>query len=479
MNRSSSLEGSILRTLMQQEQECTMGVSGWNIDVRLAKRDHRSFTLPVVRIKGWTKKHPEAPHVKAIVVDLKEQTFHVKTHTRQTRELMPPLPLTLNEILLDAALFSMKTEEVHTAIDQLSTASGAAAPVIASAGGRHSSLAAWYAEAREWIVAHYGVSYLAPRQRPIKTDRAGDLTLLPGRPAFTPKKMKKELDQACWRVYTRIWERALASQMTCAQVQRMSLDVVAGAGGRYLLHRQGEELLERGFLQALSLQKLGRSTAFFSKDHPLFHTGEELTLVEVLAQRRTKEPDYTISAIDLYRSRVALSPVSATDFRIALARLQEDGYLDQDESGVRLCSHGRQTAERMINTHAVQEDEANCPLCGKSLRLAQGPFGPFWGCSDYPRCRFTRSVHLKISCPLPGCGGWVVERQGKSGKRFYGCSRYPECTFISWEKPTPLLCPVCQQATLVEKVDENGEEILYCPKCRSSRLRNAKGVPKV
>lgn len=477
MNRSSSLEGSILQTLMQQEQERTIGLSGWNIDVRLAKRDHRSFTLPVVRIKGWTKKHSETPHVKAIVVDLKEQTFHVKTHTRQTRELVPPLPVTLNEILLDAALFSMKMEEVQSAIDQLSAASGTPAPVIALAGRRNSPLTAWYAEAREWIAAHYGVSYLAPRPRPIKSDRAGDLTLLPGHPACTPKKMKKELDQACWRVYTRIWERALASQMTCAQVQRMNLDVVAGAGGRYLLHRQGEELLERGFLQALSLQKLGRSTAFFSKDHPLFHSGEELTLVEVQVQRRTEEPDYAVSAIDLYRSRVALAPVSAADFRLALSHLQAEGYLDHDESGVRLCGHGRQAAERMISARAVQEDEATCPLCGKSLRLAQGPFGPFWGCSDFPRCRFTRSVHLKISCPLPGCGGWVVERQGKSGKRFYGCSRYPECSFISWEKPTLLLCPVCQQATLVEKMDENGEEIFYCSKCRSSRPRNAKGAP--
>ncbi|NLP09864.1 hypothetical protein GX408_05645 [bacterium] len=475
MNRSSSLESSILQTLRQQEQERTMGLPGWNIEVRLAKRDHRSFTLPVVRIKGWTKKHSEAPHIKAIVVDLKEQTFQVKTHTRQTRELLPPMPLTLNEILLDAVLFSIKTEEVQSAIDRMSAASGTPAPVIVLADRRHSPSTDWFAEAREWIVAHYGVSYLASSPRPIRADRAGDFVLLPGRPALTPKKMKKELDQVCWRVYSRIWERALTSQMTGAQVQRMNLEVVAGAGGRYLLHRQGEELLERGYLQALSLQKPGRSTAFLSKDHPLFQSGEELTLVEVLAQRRSEETNHAVSAIELYRSRAGLAPVSAVDFRLALSRLQAEGYLDHDESGIRLNDYGRQTAERLINDRAVQEDEADCPLCGKSLKLVQGPFGPFWGCSDFPRCRFTRSVHLKISCPLPGCGGWVVERQGKSGRRFYGCSRYPECTFISWEKPTDLLCPVCQRTMLVEKADDNGGVVLYCSTCRSSRPRNATG----
>ncbi|MBR4746486.1 MAG: DNA topoisomerase 3, partial [Desulfovibrio sp.] len=30
-----------------------------------------------------------------------------------------------------------------------------------------------------------------------------------------------------------------------------------------------------------------------------------------------------------------------------------------------------------------------CPRCGSELKLRQGKNGPFWGCSGYPRCRFT------------------------------------------------------------------------------------------
>lgn len=34
----------------------------------------------------------------------------------------------------------------------------------------------------------------------------------------------------------------------------------------------------------------------------------------------------------------------------------------------------------------------SCPKCGGELIRRKGRFGEFWGCSNYPGCRFTRSV---------------------------------------------------------------------------------------
>ena len=31
-----------------------------------------------------------------------------------------------------------------------------------------------------------------------------------------------------------------------------------------------------------------------------------------------------------------------------------------------------------------------CPRCGGRLVLRDGKYGDFYGCSNYPRCRFTR-----------------------------------------------------------------------------------------
>ena len=33
-----------------------------------------------------------------------------------------------------------------------------------------------------------------------------------------------------------------------------------------------------------------------------------------------------------------------------------------------------------------------CPRCGQTLRKRSGRFGPFLGCSAYPRCRYTKAV---------------------------------------------------------------------------------------
>lgn len=39
----------------------------------------------------------------------------------------------------------------------------------------------------------------------------------------------------------------------------------------------------------------------------------------------------------------------------------------------------------------IQNIKTKCPLCGSDLVLRNGKYGWFWGCTAYPRCRFTRS----------------------------------------------------------------------------------------
>ncbi len=32
-----------------------------------------------------------------------------------------------------------------------------------------------------------------------------------------------------------------------------------------------------------------------------------------------------------------------------------------------------------------------CPTCGRYLRMIDGKYGEFWGCTGYPNCHYTRS----------------------------------------------------------------------------------------
>ena len=52
-----------------------------------------------------------------------------------------------------------------------------------------------------------------------------------------------------------------------------------------------------------------------------------------------------------------------------------------------------------------------------------------------------------IDAPCPECGGRMVERMSRKGRRFYGCEHYPECDFTSWDRPLNIKCPVCGGCT--------------------------------
>ncbi len=41
---------------------------------------------------------------------------------------------------------------------------------------------------------------------------------------------------------------------------------------------------------------------------------------------------------------------------------------------------------------AALEANPTCPKCGQKLQRRNGKFGPFWGCSAYPKCTYTANI---------------------------------------------------------------------------------------
>lgn len=79
-----------------------------------------------------------------------------------------------------------------------------------------------------------------------------------------------------------------------------------------------------------------------------------------------------------------------------------------------------------------------CPLCGSKMDIRHGKFGAFLGCSNYPTCKGIVNLPKKEdalpqempSCPAIGCDGKIVLRRGMYGKAFFSCSNYPDCDVI-------------------------------------------------
>ncbi len=88
-----------------------------------------------------------------------------------------------------------------------------------------------------------------------------------------------------------------------------------------------------------------------------------------------------------------------------------------------------------------------CPECGSTMELKRGRFGPFFSCTNFPKCRCNANLRGEAKkqaeelMPAPErskaivvesircdvCGGPMVIRKGRRGQ-FLGCKAYPQCT---------------------------------------------------
>jgi len=121
-----------------------------------------------------------------------------------------------------------------------------------------------------------------------------------------------------------------------------------------------------------------------------------------------------------------------------------------------------QYAEQHIENLNLGEQLAGdiCEKCGHPMIVKWGRYGQFVACSNYPACRNTRPLQVRLGVACPQCGGDLVEKRTRRRRIFYGCSNYPQCTFASWQRPLPQPCPACG-GLLVEA----GKEWAKCIKC--------------
>ena len=111
------------------------------------------------------------------------------------------------------------------------------------------------------------------------------------------------------------------------------------------------------------------------------------------------------------------------------------------------CKYRRnanQSAEQAAEQAEPELTDVPCPKCGKPMVRRSGRFGPFLGCSDYPKCRGIKNLGEQSFGTCPKCGeGEVVSKRTKRGKTFYSCNRYPDCDFALWQAPLTQPCPSC------------------------------------
>jgi DNA topoisomerase-1 len=89
--------------------------------------------------------------------------------------------------------------------------------------------------------------------------------------------------------------------------------------------------------------------------------------------------------------------------------------------------------------HVELQDEVSdviCDKCGRLMVYKYGRFGKFLACPGFPECKNAKPIVETIDVPCPVCGGTVLLKKSKRGKKFFVCENNPDkCNYISWNKP--------------------------------------------
>ncbi len=517
-----------MKLICEREQEIQNFVSEeyWTITAELQKTGLKSTFEAVLREKAGKKiKIKSEKEAQEILKELDKSDFIVSgvTEKEQQRNPMPPfITSTLQQEASRRLGFRVsKTMKIAQELYEGLDIKGETAGLITymrTDSPRVSTIA--IEEVRNYIGDHFGEKYLPSKANVFKSkNRAQDAheAIRPTSVLRTPDELKVFLSKDQFNLYSLIWKRFVASQMTPALLRVITVDIKAG---KYTFRVAGRNVIFPGFLEVYDIQP-GEDEEVLKCDLPKLTKGDNLkliklspdqcftqppsryseaTLVKILEEKGIGRPSTYVPIIETIRQRgyvtVEKKRFHPTELGIKVTELlvkhfpdiinesftaNMEDKLDEIEEGTMewiklLCDFYQpflSTLQKADNEMekvelTVQYTDEMCNKCGKPMIVKRGRFGPFIACSGFPDCKNTMPIRktVGVKCPQPGCKGEIVEKFTKKRKIFYSCSLYPECTFSSWYKPTNNTCPKSNHI-LVIKRQAGGKILLACmdPEC--------------
>ena len=378
------------------------------------------------------------------------------------------------------------------------------------------------AEIRDYIKQNIGSEFCPAKENHYSTKKnAQDAheAIRPTSVMRTPAEMQKYLTNDQLKLYTLIWNRVVASQMTDAVYDVTTLTIDAAD---YQLRATGSVLKFPGFLQLhskyddkekdskvpyvepgskLLLYKLMPAEQHFTEPPAHF---TEATLIKELEEKGIGRPSTFAPTIVTLLTRGYVvkeaKKLLVTELGIMTVDMLTEyfkgliniGFTAQMEEKLDEVAEKKHTKDEVLSEfygpfkkdldHAgvaipiveipLEVSDVPCDKCndGTMMVIREGRFGKFLACPNFPKCRNPKPILHPIGVKCPKCGADILERKSKTGKVFYGCEKYPECDYTTWDKPLNEKCPDCG-AMMVEHVERNGSKRKFCsnPECSKAR----------
>ena len=343
------------------------------------------------------------------------------------------------------------------------------------------------AAAKEHIVKTYGEKYYENRY--FKTNKEAQDAHEGIRPTYAdlePDAIKDSLTKDQYKLYKLIYNRFMASQMSPAVYDTMTVTIDANT---YTFKANGQNLKFKGFMtlyvegtdekqeeeegiipelepkQEVKEKSIEPKQSF--TEPPARYT--EASLVKALEEKGIGRPSTYSPTITTILERRYIEKeqkqLIPTELGKVVNKLLTENFTDiinveftaKVENQFDDIAEGKEKWKEMIEEfygpfeknlekvekeleHVEIEEEVSdvkCDKCGRMMVYKYGRFGKFLACPGYPECKNTKAIIETIDIPCPKCGGIVQVRKAKNKRKYYICENNPKsCDYISWNKPT-------------------------------------------
>ncbi|WP_337552751.1 type I DNA topoisomerase [Anaerotignum faecicola] len=491
----------------------------WTLGAKLKDADGKGFEAKFYG-KGETKTElANEAETNEVLDGLKGKDFAVTDVKTGSRQKKPVAPFTTSTMQQEASkhlnMATQKTmmiaQQLYEGVNVKGEGTVGLVSYIRTDSFRISDEA--YEAAVAFIKETYGDAFVNPERIVYKSKgktQDAHEAIRPTNVSRTPESIKDSLSKDQYRLYKLIWERFVASQMSPAVYDTLSVKLSAGD---YTFRASGSRLRFSGFLEAYS-----KGEEEDEKVIPKLTQGDILQAEQLLPEQHFTQPPARYTDASLIKTPEEIGVGRPSTYAPTLTTIQARHYVTKEAKNLFPTELGEMVDEIMktyfpdivdidftanmekrlddvemgkeewkqiirdfypdfkksvenaaekLEKIEIKDEETDiiCEKCGRNMVIKYGRYGKFLACPGFPECQNAKPYFEEAGVNCPECGGKVLIKKTKKGRIYYGCEHNGDgCDFMSWNKPTGEKCPECG-AFLEEKGRKNPKIVCSNEKC--------------
>ena len=470
----------------------------WTVDCIL-KKERKKFPIKLTKYENKKLEIKTEEEANKIIKDLEENDYRVHKVKKGSRLKNPLPPFTTSTLQQEASkklnFMTKRTMSIAQALYEGVEVKGYGTVGLITYMRTDSVRVSEEAQGKavDFIKQNYGEEYIpkVPRiYKGKKNIQDAHEAIRPSHIDITPEIAKSSLSAEQYKLYSLIWKRFIASQMSSCSLNTNSINII---NGEYLFKASGSTIKFDGFMKVydytteddendvtlpiLEEGEILSSVSVEGKQHftqpPARYT--EASFVKLLEEKGIGRPSTYVPTISTLLSREYVSRekknLIPTELGFIVNNIMSDYFkqiVDVDftadmERKLDYIEEGSEEwkgvvgefftplkvaidkAEKEISKVVIEDkvSDVPCDKCGRMMVIKRGRYGTFLACPGYPECHNAKPIVEELEVPCPKCGGKILAKRSKKGKKFFGCSNYPNCDFVSWNEPIKEACSKC------------------------------------